>query len=142
MPANDRSGRRWAIAALTVVVCLAPSPGAITLGAAPPDTSATGSTSDNTTDETTPDPPTPESTPPETAPSENTTPQSTTPTPSVVGGVTDTDDADGATTITFLAIIAAIALLGIAVWWMLRREDDGVGAPRMDDDWPNDSSVI
>jgi hypothetical protein len=136
MSANDRSGRRWAVAALTVVVALAPSFGALAAGAAPPDTAASVAVSDSSTDETTPDPGTPESTPPETAAPETTTDQ-TTPTPSVVGG--DTDDS---TTLTWIAIIAAVALLGLAVWWMLRRGDDSIDVQRMDDDWPSDSSVI
>jgi hypothetical protein len=111
MSANDRSGRRWAVAALTVVVALAPSFGALAAGAAPPDTAASVAVSDSSTDETTPDPGTPESTPPETAAPETTTDQ-TTPTPSVVGG--DTDDS---TTLTWVAIIAA----GSSFWKMFRR---------------------
>jgi hypothetical protein len=132
MAANDRSGRRSAVAALTVLVCLVAPFGGLAVGAAPPDTSATVAVSDTTIASTPPVSPSPATTP------ETTEPDTTTPTPSVVGGAPDDDDAHA---LTWFAIIAAIALLGIAAWWMLRR-DDGLGVQRMDDDWPSDSSVI
>jgi len=50
----------------------------------------------------------------------------------------DTDD--GPTPVNWFAVGAATALLGVSVWWMLRRQDDE--APNMDDDWGTGSEVI
>ena len=51
----------------------------------------------------------------------------------------DTDDGSN-TAITVVGVIAALGVLLLAVWWMLRRTDEP--RPPTDPDWPDRSEVI
>lgn len=54
----------------------------------------------------------------------------------------DATGSSEATAITWIGIVAAVALIGVAAWWMLRRnENDDYPSPPADD-WPSDSEVI
>lgn len=55
-------------------------------------------------------------------------------------GVDETGSRD-ATTITWIGIVAAVALIGVAAWWMLRRAEVDDPLPP-GDDWPTESDVI
>ena len=68
------------------------------------------------------------------------TPPTTEPVDTGLVGVDETGSTD-ASAITWLGIVAAVALIGIAVWWMLRHDDEEF-VPPPDDDWPRDSEVI
>lgn len=54
----------------------------------------------------------------------------------------DSTGSNDATAITWIAIVAAVALIGVAAWWMLRRDAHDDAPPHPDDDWPTDSEVI
>lgn len=60
------------------------------------------------------------------------------------GETTDSgDDDDAADALTWLAVGASVALVGVAAWWLVRRVEDGhTDVSPMDDDWPGGSEVI
>jgi cobalamin biosynthesis Mg chelatase CobN len=93
-----------------------------------PDNTATADTADSADTTDAPDATSPTETVPASA--------STAATSGAVG-----DAADGSVgSLTWIAVVAAAVLLGIAMWWMGRRSDDG--GPPSDDDWPRDTEVI
>ena len=85
-----------------------------------------------------------------TEPVEDTTPKETDPVESV--GTTEANDGGlvgvdqpgsrDTTAITWISIVAAVALIGLAAWWMLRRSGSDDFPPAPDDDWPSGSEVI
>ena len=122
MPTTDRARTRRGVTAALALLLLVSAPVEVLASSSPPDT-ATVDSAPTTTPESEP-----ETTAPETA------------TPDTTVGVEATGT--GATTVTWIAIFAAIGLLGIAAWWMVRSSDRSGPASRMDDDWPGDSEVI
>lgn len=133
MPTSERyrSGR-WVAVALAALVLVA-MPAHVFATAEP-------SSSDTVVDDvpaSTPPEPT-ESAPTESTPTETAPAETAAPTPTVPGEEPDVD----ATAITWIAVIAAGVLVGVAVWWMVRSSRGDGPVRRMDDDWPTDSEVI
>jgi hypothetical protein len=122
MPTTDRARTRRGVTAAVAAVLLVFTPVEILASTSPPD-SETADSTPTTTPATEPEATAPDTTAPDTTTGE---------------GTTGTD----ATTLTWITIIAAIGLLGIAVWWMVRSNGRSGPVSRMDDDWPGDSEVI
>ena len=55
------------------------------------------------------------------------------------GEVSAGDDADA---LTWIAVVGALGLLAIAIWWMVRSTGGSPTARPMDDDWLNRSDVV
>jgi hypothetical protein len=61
--------------------------------------------------------------------------------PSASGPASTEDDDDEATVFIWIGTILAVALVGLAAWWMLRHGGDRDVVPP-DEDWPDHSEVI
>ena len=126
MPTTERvHSRRCATVALTVLL-LVSTPVDVLASTTLPGTESVDSTP--TTTEEAPKTSAPPTTAPDTAP------------PDTVVGEEAPDE--GASTLTWIAIIATVGLLGVAAWWMVRKSRQSGPVNRMDDDWPGDSEVI
>lgn len=55
------------------------------------------------------------------------------------GDASADDDADA---LTWIAVVGALGLLAIAIWWMVRSTGSAPPPRPMDDDWPNRSEVV
>ena len=118
MPTTNRARTRRGVTAAVAALLLVSTPVAVLASPSPPGTETVDSTPPTTPETSAPDTATPDTTAGEEA--------------------TGTD----ATALTWIAIFAAIGLLGIAVWWMVRSSGRSGPVSRMDDDWPGDSEVI
>lgn len=130
MSMNDHRARRWAAISAAVVVCILPAGPGLASGAV----STADAVAETTPQQTTPDTTEPDTTEPDT--SEPATSEPDTTDPNTTGS---DDDADA---LTWIAIVGALLLLGIAVWWMVRSTPDEPRPPPMDSDWPNRSEVV
>ena len=123
MATTERTKWLWvAIIAMTVVVTLPARVGLATTEAATAVTLAEA-VPPTTSETTAPDTTTPDTTEPETT----------------EAGTTGGDDAD---TLTWIAVVSALALMGVAVWWMVRSTGGDRPQQKMDDDWPDRSHVV
>ena len=122
----DRAIRRSLAAVFAAVLVMVPS----ALAAAGSDGSITPTATTQPAPTTTP------TTVVSTVPAETTVPDD--------GGLVGVDSTGSrdSTTITWIGIVAAVALIGIAAWWMLRRDDHDDYPSHPGDDWPTDTEVI
>lgn len=122
MPTTDRAWTRRSVTAVVAALMLVSTPIVALASTSPLGTEILSSTPTTT---------------PESGP-ETTAPQTST----LVTAVGEEATATDATPVTWIAIVAAIGLLVIAAWWMVRSSDRPGPANGMDDDWPGDPGVI
>lgn len=136
MSAGRRSGYGHARA---LIVTTMVAVGLLVASAAP----AFAAAVDNTTPASEASPPTvPDSTTPEPTTPESTVPESTTESSVASAPVTAEPESDDGTAvaITVFGVLAALGLLGLAAWWMLRPKEPAPSPT--DPDWPDRSEVI
>lgn len=124
MSRHEHRTHRWVALTIAIFVCSWPVSVSLASSDEPSPTEGGDVTTETTTPDTTPD----------------TTSDTSEPDSTVVDGVPAEDD--DANALTWIAIVATVALLGVAVWWMVRSTDRAGPIQPMDDDWPDRSEVI